>query len=377
MRSSKKPWEGKSRLLRNPHFWIITCIVLVLSAIYHVPANIVELKWDWVWYLVVFEFKNNVVGSLFLIPFIYAAIVFWWRGILITWLISMALILPRVQDLSEDASAFIANIIYLCIPLLIVLTLDYQKKWRESVKKSSHEREKERQAYISQIIKVQEDERKRISREIHDDTVQRLWIVTNSIKRLISDKLDSGESDIAIELGTITETIESISADAKRLSIDLRPGILDDLGLVPAIRWEVDQLNSEGFTEAKIQVIGIQRQFAPEINIHLFRIVQEALHNIRQHAAATEVTVTLEFNPEDIKITIKDNGKGFEFRDLKDIAKMNKLGLLGIQERMRLIGGNSKIDSKPGKGTTISVTLPYKSLAINFKPSEEGLSSAA
>jgi two-component system, NarL family, sensor histidine kinase DegS len=94
-----------------------------------------------------------------------------------------------------------------------------------------------------------------------------------------------------------------------------------------------------------------------KLAVHLFRIVQETLHNIRQHAAATEVTVTLEFNPEEIKIIIKDNGKGFESRDIKDIAKMNKLGLLGIQERMRLIGGNSKIDSKTGKGTTISVTF--------------------
>lgn len=370
-------WKGKAELIRNPHFWAIIGIIIALNIIYNAPTSITGPKGDWVWYLTIFEFKSNVAGSLFVIPFVYAAIIFWWRGILITWLFSMVLILPRVRDLSEDMSAFVANVVYLCIPLLIVLILDYQRKWRDSVNKSAVESEKERQAYIAQIIKVQEDERKRISREIHDDTVQRLWIVTNSIKSLITDKLRNTAPQVVSELETVKDTISSISTDVKRLSLDLRPGILDDLGLVPAIRWQVDQLSSEGLTEAKIVVHGNHRQLAPEITTHLFRIVQEALNNIRQHAEATQVIVTLDFNLEDTQITIRDNGKGFEHRDTKDISKLNRLGLLGIQERVRLIGGILKIESKPGKGTTVTVGLTNEPSVMNFEPSVEGHSIKA
>jgi len=350
--------RGRIEVIRNPHFWILIFIILVLTFIYYSDIAFIDLLnqgWDWLWNLVVFEFNNDLHGSLFGIPFIYAALIFWWRGILLTWLCSMVIILPRIYYYSPDINSFVTNIFLLLIPLLIVIILTLQLKWRESEKKASIEREKERQAYIARIFRSQEDERKRISREVHDDTTQRLWIVANDVQSLAVEKIRNIDPQAAIELEAIKDTMLSIAEDTKRLSLALRPGILDDLGLVPAIRWLVDQLNRDGSVQAKVSVEGSQRQLNQEINNHLFRISQEALNNIRRHAEATQVDVILEFSKETIKMIIRDNGKGFLLKDIDKSSNQEKLGLIGIQERARLLDSTLHIDSKPGKGTTISV----------------------
>lgn len=357
-----KSWLRENKVFYNPHFWAIIFIILALTFIYYVSFLFVDIsdpERQWLWRLSIFEFTNDFHGSLFCIPFIYAAVVFWWRGILITWLFSIVIILPIMKYYSPDTSSFVVNIFLLLIPLMIVIIIALQRKWREIERKELVKREGERQVYLAQILKVQEDERKRISREIHDDTTQRLWIAANNIKKLANDKLRSVAPQTAEGLEAIKDAILSISDDTKRLSLALRPGILDDLGLVPAIRWLVDQLNSEGNIEAKVLVGGHQRQLNYEISTHLFRIIQEVLNNVRRHSKANQVIVTLNFSPETLEVTIKDNGKGFSFEDISGLSSQGKLGLIGIQERVRLLGGIFKIDSKPGKGTTVSVELAY------------------
>ena len=350
--------KGRVKVIHNSHFWVIVFIILAVSFIYYAEIVFIDIsdkKWHMLWNLVVFEFVNDLHGSLFCIPYIYAAIVFWWRGILITWLFSIILILPRILYYSPNTASIVTNILFLLIPLMVVLIITLQRRWREVERESLAEREEERQAYIAEIIKVQEDERKRIAREIHDDTTQRLWILANRVQGLITDRLRNIAPQMASEIETIKDTLLHISDDTKRLSLALRPGILDDLGPVPAIRWLVDQLNDEDSIEAKISVKNYPRQLNHEISTHLFRIAQEALNNVRRHSEATRVVVSLEFNPETVKMTIRDNGKGFSLRNINKFSKQRKLGMIGIQERVRLLDGILKIDSKRGKGTTISV----------------------
>jgi signal transduction histidine kinase len=350
--------EKRSKVFRNLHFWVIIIIILVLTFIYYYDltfSSIFNQRWNWLWRLVIFEFNNDLHGSLFFIPFIYAAIVFWWRGILLTWLFTMAIMVPRIYYYAPNINSLITNIFLLLVPLLIVAILVLQIKWRESEKKASLEREKERQAYMGRIFLSQEEERKRISREIHDDTTQRLWIVANNIRKITVEKIRNISQEAGEELEAIKDTVLKIAEDTKRLSLALRPGILDDLGLVPAIRYLVDQLNRDDSVQAKVSVEGRQRTFTQEVNNHLFRICQEALNNVRRHAEATKVIVKLIFSKDTIKIVIQDNGKGFILKDIDSFSHQERIGLIGMQERAKLLNSNLKIMSKPGKGTTISV----------------------
>ncbi len=312
-------------------------------------------RWGWLWHLVIFEFNNDIHGSLFFIPFVYVSLIYWWRGILLTWLFTMAVMIPRIYYYAPNINSLITNIFLLLVPLLIVSILTLQIKWRESEKKASLEREKERQAYMARIFISQEEERKRISREIHDDTTQRLWLVANDVRKLAVDKISKIDPNTGDELEAIKDTVLNIAEDTKRISLALRPGILDDLGLVPAIRWLVDQLNRDDSVQAKVSVEGHQRLLNQDVNNHLFRIAQEALNNIRRHAKATEVNVILVYTNENVKLVIQDNGTGFLFKDLDNFPHQERIGLIGMQERARLLNSNLQVSSKPGKGTTISL----------------------
>jgi two-component system sensor histidine kinase DegS len=320
-------------------------------------VNLLHQRWNWLWYLVIFEFNNDIHGSLFVIPLIYAAIIFWWRGILLTWLFTMVIIIPRIHHYVPNVNSLITNIFLLLVPLLIVAILALQFRWRESEKKASLEREKERQAYMSRIFMSQEEERKRISREIHDDTTQRLWIVANDVRKLAVNKDHGNNGQIGEDLETIKNTVLNIAEDTKRLSLALRPGILDDLGLIPAIRWLVDQLNRDDSVKAMVTVEGQECLLDQEVNNHLFRIAQEALNNVRRHANATEVNVKIIFYDKTAKLIIQDNGQGFLYKDVDSYAYQERIGIIGMQERARLINTNLQVSSKPGKGTIISIEL--------------------
>jgi signal transduction histidine kinase len=350
------------KAIRNPHTWIILFIIITLASVYYSHLFFISLsdsRWKWLWHLVFFEFKNNLNGSLFLIPLIYAWIVFNWRGTLVIWLLSIGMMLPRTMYMVSSATSLISNLFFLIIPLLAVIVVTLLKKWREAGTMALAEREKERQAYIKGAINAQEDERKRIAREIHDDTTQRLWLLANRAKKLVTDELLTVMPETAAALNEFKDVILNLSADTRRLSVALRPGILDNLGPVAAIKWLVDQSCHDFPIEAKILVTGPQRQITPELSTQLFRIAQEALNNVRRHSEATQVVIKLEFKSEIIKMTVKDNGKGFSSRDMQNLPSQDKLGLLGINERVKLLDGVLKINSKPDKGTSILVIFRY------------------
>lgn len=351
----EKQWQERNNLFHNPHFWAIVCIMIAIGVIYQAPISIIDPRWCWLRELAMFELKSHLIGSLFFVPFIYAAVIFWWKGILATWLGSVAIISPRIVDYSSSEITIFTNIILLMVPLLLVIIIGFNRQWRKTVERASIEREEIRKAYIAEVIKAQEAERNHISREIHDDIIQKIWIVANNTRKLITEELRATMPKTAESLEKNREDILGILEDAKKLSLELRPGILDDLGLISAIRWQINQLNSEGSLEAKLKVNGTVREFPSEVSTHLFRIIQESLNNIRRHAEATQVIVKLEFQPDMFNLIIQDNGKGFSLVKIEN--PKDRLGLTGIQERTRLIGGLLKIQSEPGMGATISIQL--------------------
>ena len=214
------------------------------------------------------------------------------------------------------------------------------------------------QFYIAQITKAQEEERKRIARELHDDTAQVLGSLSREVDNFIRKKTSLLPDEVAF-LRYLREQLNRGLQGVHRFSQDLRSPILDDLGLLPALRSLANEMKEYNRIDVELRVLGSEKRFTPEVELLIFRIVQEALSNIRRHAEASRAWVVMEFAEGKTRLTISDNGQGFELPGrLDDLPRSGKLGLAGIQERVRLIGGTLELQSTPGKGTTLMVEIP-------------------
>jgi signal transduction histidine kinase len=213
------------------------------------------------------------------------------------------------------------------------------------------------QFYISQITRAQEEERKRIARELHDETAQDLATLSLDIEAI--NKSRDQLSDEAIRhLEQLRGRVDSALEGVHRFSHALRPPLLDEVGLVPALESLVDRLNERGEINTCFVVGGTRERLSSEAELVLLRIAQESLHNVRRHSQATEAVVSVEFGPQKVRLEVTDNGKGFELPGmLSDFASMGKLGLLGMQERARLLGGSLAVESQVGKGTKVVVEV--------------------
>jgi PAS domain S-box-containing protein len=212
--------------------------------------------------------------------------------------------------------------------------------------------------YLQEITRAQEEERQRIARELHDSTVQTLIALLHQLENLLDDKAALPVRE-AKALWGFYEAIRDVVREVRRFSRDLRPSILDDLGLLPALEWLTGELTKEYGVKTSLKVTGSERRFSPEAELILFRIVQEALRNIAKHSQATKAEVKVEFDKHRVQATINDNGVGFELpQNLGDLVKTGKLGLAGMQERVQLLGGSLKLKSGVGEGTTIVAKVP-------------------
>ncbi len=206
--------------------------------------------------------------------------------------------------------------------------------------------------YAQRVSQAQEAERKRIARDLHDETAQALVAVIRNLDDIASDKSHLSVRDVQ-------EQVRDALRGVRQFGQQLRPSILDDLGLVPALNWLASEINKDHDVIADVVVTGSPRQLLPEAELTLFRIAQEALNNARRHSGADHVSLKMEFAHNGARMTVSDNGKGFEVPlRLGDLARVGKLGLAGMQERAQLLGGTLTIDTAPGKGTTLAVEVP-------------------
>jgi PAS domain S-box-containing protein len=204
-------------------------------------------------------------------------------------------------------------------------------------------------AYVREVTNAQEEERTRIARELHDDTAQSLVLLCRGL-----DVARAGADDSKLE--EMRGLADSILEGVRRFSRDLRPSILDDLGLLPAIEWIADEASQRGVVHSSVEVAGEPRRLSSEAELVLFRIAQEALRNAEKHAGECSARITIEFRDEDVQLSVADDGRGFESA-ASDSAREGKLGLLGMRERAELLGADLRIESAVGKGTSVTVLL--------------------
>jgi PAS domain S-box-containing protein len=200
---------------------------------------------------------------------------------------------------------------------------------------------------------VREQEKSRIARELHDELGQSLTALKIDVGWL-KERLASQGGDVAMKLASMQVLLDGTVAAARRISADLRPLMLDDLGLVAACDWLVNNFTQRTGIQCEFTMGGGELDLPDPYATALFRVLQESLTNVAKHAQASLVEVTLHREGQTVTLTVHDNGKGFATDDPR---KPNSFGLLGLRERAYLLGGEARIDSTPGKGTNIELQL--------------------
>ncbi len=213
--------------------------------------------------------------------------------------------------------------------------------------------------YLSQIIEAQENERRRISRELHDEIGQALTAIKFNLD-MMDKELPQTLLTVRGRLGDAKSLSNQTLTAMRQLSMDLRPTMLDELGLIPTLRWYIQNFSNRLNIDSQFQAIGFEEKLPPQIETAFYRIVQEALNNISKHAEATRVEIFFEHRDSTICASITDNGRGFDLdRVLHPESPGRGFGIIGMQERVSLLGGKIDIQSSPGRGTRIHIKVPY------------------
>ncbi|MDQ6787016.1 MAG: PAS domain S-box protein [Acidobacteriota bacterium] len=232
----------------------------------------------------------------------------------------------------------------------------FVKICRDQTEKIEAEKVTHDKEMLQKLVGAQEDERKRIARDLHDELGQKLTALRfklEAVRKICEEEIISGKID---ELQIIAKNID---ADVDFLAWELRPAALDDLGLYSALTNYVSEWSHHSGVTAEFHVVGMKnKRLLPEVETNLYRITQEALNNTHKHARAKRVNVMLEKRDHSIVLIIEDDGKGFDAEDKLNRSK--GLGLVGIRERAALVGGTTEIESAPGAGTTIFVRVPVE-----------------
>ncbi len=216
----------------------------------------------------------------------------------------------------------------------------------------------QRQLLGLRIIRAQEEERKRVAREIHDGPAQSM---ANLVLRAeICEKLlDKQPENLRQELSSLKEMVRNSLQDVRKIIFELRPMVLDDLGIIPALKRYVAEFQQKNEIAVEFKATGNnQKRLSGTLEIAVFRIIQEALNNVSKHARAHSVIVNVEQNESRISLRVKDDGKGFDWEHAIDPGKNDSYGLLGMRERVELLQGKFKIITTPGQGTDILVKIP-------------------
>ncbi len=234
-------------------------------------------------------------------------------------------------------------------------TLEVQTLFKELQHK-----EELRGRLLENVISAQEDERKRIARELHDETGQALTGIIMSLE-VAEDALSREPETVRPRLQRAKSLASESIAGIRRLVVDLRPAALDDLGLVPAIRAFAGSRLEEKGIHVEIQVAGLSDRLAPPVEICLFRVAQEAVTNVVRHSGAHAARIELKRENGFVSLLVRDDGHGFDVDEISNSADPGRaLGLAGMEERVSLLGGRLAVESAPGSGTTVSARIPVE-----------------
>lgn len=210
---------------------------------------------------------------------------------------------------------------------------------------------------VAKIMQAQENERQRIARQLHDGPAQSL---TNLILRaeICQRMLDFNPDDARSELSSLKTMVVNALQETRAFIFDLRPMILDDLGLMPTLRRQAEIFSSQRHIPVHLSLTGVERRLPPPVEVAVFRVVQEALDNAARHGKASQIEVSVELANDDITVTIEDNGAGFDINKVMASNRQRKaLGFRGVQQQVSAVGGQLHFESFPGRGSKVTVRV--------------------
>ncbi len=238
-----------------------------------------------------------------------------------------------------------------------VRALEREIAERAAAEETVRRQHEELRALSARLTDAGEQERRRIARELHDQVGQNLTALGISLSMLRSQLPPAGAGPLHARIDDSLKLLEETTAHVRSLMTELRPPVLDDYGLAAAVEWYVREFGLRADLVVEVTAPGGLRRMDPAREITLFRILQEALTNVAKHAAASRVQVLLEDGDGLVRMSVKDDGKGFE-PGLRDRAQRPTWGLLNMSERARTIDGTCRVESAPGRGTMVVVEAP-------------------
>jgi two-component system, NarL family, sensor histidine kinase DegS len=322
--------------LHNRRFWIVQALVIAISLAHTTFETLRVLHLTPDLYLLPI--------STYFIPVLYAALNFGIEGALPTALWCVVLTVPNILLFHHGAERTgVAAQLALLVMLgtVVARRVDRERRAKfvaEAANRRLADTQHSLQTYIGMALRAQEEERHRLSRELHDETVQDLLAVKAALEAL-RRKVDQ-QSSIEFIDTALQKSIEGM----RRFCRALRPSVLDDLGLVAALEWLLSDLGGRTSIRASLEIVGESTRLDPELELVIFRIAQEALHNVERHADAGRVDVRMDYRVGGIRLQVEDDGHGFDPRR----AREDGLGLVGMQERAKLVGATLRVSSWPG-----------------------------
>jgi signal transduction histidine kinase len=248
----------------------------------------------------------------------------------------------------ELGTAFGSGLLLVLVSMAYILRLERQTRSRYHELARSRQ---ELQRLSSRLVDAQETERRSISRELHDEVGQSLGALLVDIGRL-SAILPSERPEVKDQLDKMRSVAERTVQTVRNIALLLRPSMLDDLGLVAALEWQGREVSRRSEMEVEVQSENVSTGLPDEYKICIYRLVQEALTNAVRHSGAKNARVTVTQTASGIVVRVNDDGRGF------DSKRTRGLGMMGMEERVKRLGGTFEIDSQPGRGTNLKAVLP-------------------
>ncbi len=303
---------------------------------------------------------------------LWAAVAFFWYGLIGQTFVRTSPLFPSTvwnQDLFQELFGFPIQILraaaaivaaFFIIHFLRLFEVEIDKRMRQLTDEKLHEIERRQKAQadmLHRIVLAQETERQRVARELHDATGQSLTALGLGL-RSVSTQLKQNPTRAETNLHQLESMVANAMEELQRLIADLRPSHLDDLGLSATLRWYIGEVQKRVSVQLSLEIEGEEHDLPSEVRTAIFRIVQEALTNILKHAQASTASVKVIYRPDSVYVCVDDKGQGFD-QTLLEKTTRPSWGVMGMRERVSLLGGEFYIFSQPGWGTRVEIEIPF------------------